>query len=993
MAKIPTYESRRTPTGQVVRPNLPDYTVDIAQGLVKASNKILDQKAIDEGFKQGKVEQQKALESGAGFVEQEGYTLRSQAFNKGSNAAYVAGMKTKAEQELSALATEINDPLSKVPITERVTTYNERKEEIKNDYFQSIPSHMQGDLGGYFDSLSFRYGEQVFANQRNLEVGEIKATIAGRVDTALETIPALIRDGGYNNNADLEEQFADIVAAIDEGLGSLSPATAFAYKEKIKTAMQVSSIQRAYKEADDKQAFIDDLAAGGEAYKKVMQDVNESFFDGDTVEELEASGPGGYKTLSKTLQQELNNEKVGMAVDRSIWENDFNQAMALYQNGVDPSYTFNEQDMKDLGFSDTQIAKKQVQFQLAEEIYPDIIGAKTSSYIENKTTIQTLNKEYNLLAKKENKTADDRIQLGIMKAKIDGIAGIYQAQTTAIAEGNPNLLLDMAGIEYDTSTPEGLTAYHTTIMNKFGLGPNDMKVAPQDQLDTDRTTFESGDFNAIYGEGGLKDKYGKYFEKFITDAKLTNTGQQTVAITSNINPNYSNQMFNAIQDMETNIAKAKKIDSEFSGSEGALETFTIAFEEEFKEFYMGNSDMSEDIVTSAQAMFIQTYLRTGNTEKALNSVKQNYNQIFHKFEHKGMKLMLPYNVKPETISNNIDEFIANPQKYGIHTGSLFDITDFKKDIEDNTFDNYNLAYDGGQIKIINPENAMGYTTIFKRLPSATGELTYTNNIDLLENNDNTESNETVDVVDSWEYDTTVAVNDQDNEANETTTFANKVDNTIQTKLTDFESKELAYNEQQTELENKIGTSLYEQYKQFDKNQDGNIMGEELNEVRNYIEENTLEEPEPYSLDKQREDLVMAYSELESKPIDTYAGTITSDGAQQDTLQAISVYVKDGNMNESIIQMLIEMEAFEGLENDEIATEVMLNWKDNMNRTTNTNPPTRMTPIQALYDYVRDLEQDMLPSADETAMDAQVQVLMMMSGMTEQEAIDYINEGN
>lgn len=991
MAKIPTYESRRTPSGSVVRPNLPDYTVDIAQGLVKASNKILDAKAIDEGFKQGKIEQQQALESGAGFVEQQGYTLRSEAFNKGANAAYVAGMKSKAEQELSSLATEINDPLSKVPIADRVTTYNERKEEIKNDYFQSIPSHLQGDLGGYFDSLGFRYGEQVFANQRNLEVGEIKATIAGRVDTALETIPALIRDGGYNNNADLEDQFADIVAAIDEGLGTLSPATAQVYKEKIKTAMQVSALQRAYNEADDKQAFIDDLAAGGDAYKKVMQDINESFFDGDTIEELEATGPGGYKTLSKTLQQELNNEKVGMAVDRSIWAQDFNQAMALYQSGVDPDYVFDEQQMKDLGFSDTEIAKKKVQFQLAEEIYPDIIGAKTESYISNKTTLQTLNKEYNVLAAKENKTAEDRIQLGIMKAKIDGIAGVYEQQVTAIAEGNPNLLLDMAGIEYDTSTPEGLTAYHTTIMNKFGLGPNDMKVAPQDQLDTDRATFESGDFAAIYGEGGLKDKYGKYFEKFIADAGLTNTGQQTVAIASNINPNYSNQMFNAIQDMEANIAKAKKIDSEFAGSEGALETFTIAFEEEFKEFYMGNADMSEDIVTSAQAMFIQTYLRTGNTEKALQSVKQNYNKIFQKYEHRGMKLMLPYNVSAETVTNNIEDFIANPQKYGIHTGSLFDITDFKKDIEDNTFDNYTLAYDGGQIKIINPENAMGYTTIFKRLPSATGELTYTNNIDLLENNENVEQNETVDVVDSWEYDTTIAV---ENNANETTTFAESVDNTIQTKLAEFEEQEKAYNEQQNDFNpGFFYEKMQKNIERFDKDGDGNIMGDELTEMRETLQAERIDEPTPYTLDQQREDLVMAYSKLESKPIDTYAGTITSDGAQQDTLQAISVYIKDGNMSESIIQMLIEMEAFEGLENDEIATEVLLSWKDNMNRTTKTNPPTRMTPIQALYDYVRDLEQDILPSPAEETLDAQVQVMMMMSGMTEQEAIDYINKQN
>ena len=39
------------------------------------------------------------------------------------------------------------------------------------------------------------------------------------------------------------------------------------------------------------------------------------------------------------------------------------------------------------------------------------------------------------------------------------------------------------------------------------------------------------------------------------------------------------------------------------------------------------------------------------------------------------------------------------------------------------------------------------------------------------------------------------------------------------------------------------------------------------------------------------------------------------------------------------------------------------------------------------------EQNENPTEEETVLDAQVQVLMMMSGMTEQEAIDYINEGN
>ncbi len=69
------------------------------------------------------------------------------------------------------------------------------------------------------------------------------------------------------------------------------------------------------------------------------------------------------------------------------------------------------------------------------------------------------------------------------------------------------------------------------------------------------------------------------------------------------------------------------------------------------------------------------------------------------------------------------------------------------------------------------------------------------------------------------------------------------------------------------------------------------------------------------------------------------------------------------MNEWVIEALSEIEAFKGLTNDAIATEVLLNWQDNMNRTTNTKPPTRMTPIQALYDFVRDLEEENTTTSD------------------------------
>ena len=83
-------------------------------------------------------------------------------------------------------------------------------------------------------------------------------------------------------------------------------------------------------------------------------------------------------------------------------------------------------------------------------------------------------------------------------------------------------------------------------------------------------------------------------------------------------------------------------------------------------------------------------------------------------------------------------------------------------------------------------------------------------------------------------------------------------------------------------------------------------------------------------------------------------------------------------------MLAQVESFSALENDVVASEVLLNWKDNMNRTTKTNPPTRMTPIQALYDYVRELE-------DANVVDTRQQILddIVQTGPEQFGSVEYI----
>ena len=951
MAKIPTYQSRGTPSGRVARPNLPDYTVNIANKVVNASNKILDAKAVDEGYKAGKEEQANNLELNNQLLEQPGYTLRSEAYNKGANAAYVAGMKTKAEDGLTDIAMELNDPLSTVPIDDRMKIYEEKKNALRGDFVTDIPSYLQADLSNYFDSLDTRYGNQVFNNQRNLQVNEIKTTIANRVDNALDNFPALIRDGGYLENELLEEQFSDLVAAIDEGLGIISPATALNYKQNLKQIMQVSAIQNAYDNAEDKEAFIQDLEQGGDIYKNIMRDVNESFFDGDEDVELPATGVGGYKTLAKSFRVDLKNDKALMATDRAIWEQDATTALNLYKAGVNPDYVFDAQQMKGLGFSDVAIEKYRSSFEIANEVYPEIIEARSTAPNDNKNLLKALQSEFYQLQAKDSLTSEDRKDLLIIQAQIEGVGLVLANQQKYISDGDINLLMDQAGITYDTSTTAGLQDYHNKALTNFGLSSDLMKVAPQSQIDADKELFMSGNFADVQS---LADKYGKYFETFIVDAELQGTGYETVGVMFNQNPKLAEQMFNAIQDFEKNDKTAKNINANYSGAEGDLSVFVSAFQDEYLDFIVGNQDMANDITNAAQALWLQTYIRTGDENKATKGVLDNFSKNFQKFDFNGMKVILPNGVDTNIIRDKLQKFADHPQKFGIMTGSNFDINDFKEDFADNTFDNYGLALDGGKLKIINKENAMFVTTIVKKLPSASGELTYTNSIVINDNEqDNVEHLETKDTVDIWDYESNITNVTADGD--QTVSYNQSIDNQITAKEIEYETQKTLFDNKEKQNSENINLDVYDKYKEFDTDGDGNISGSEYANLLEAQQNNRVEEPLPITTYEQIETMLFEYAKLKNPPVDEYVNTVSKDRATQDQLQAISMYIKNGELTDYIIDYLSDLESFSALRNDAVATEVMLNWKDNMSRTTDEKPPVIMTPIHALYDFVRDLE--------------------------------------
>lgn len=953
--KIQTYESNQINTRSGFRaPTLKDATVGILQGVSRVTNDVLDKRAAEEGKTQGFTDVNKGSVT-IKQAEAKPNTIRGAAYKDGARASFVAKKKNEYETALTEVYNQNKFDSEK---------YNKEKDRLRSELLTATPLNLQQGLSIDFDSTSNKFKRQIDTNLFNREEAEQLKNQTDRLTTIIDRIEdGIIRpedSTGDGVEADVAEAFA-LLNGLYNTQKKIDVKTLGTYTDLIFNNILNAEIKNAY-EAAVKQGkgaeFIENLDKGG--HKTFLKEIGEVY--GDEIKKAlpqfevpSTISESAKEKIIKSLQiEEKQNFKLNETA-RSNWEVEAKKALALYKGGVEPGYIFDSEKMRELGFKESTILKYEASFRIAEQVYPDIIDAKSIDANANATNLKSLQTEYYSLQNKTTKTDKDREDLLVLGQKIDGIQTVLSNQRKYIQDGDVNLLFDQAGMTYDTSTVDGLKEFHKQAEEVFGLDSNLMKVAPQSQLDQDAEAVTTGGFQAITA---MSEKYGEYFETFIVDSGLDKQGYITVAqLVNNGNPALAEQMFNALNDLDANTKSAKNLHGDFTGSEGALGIFEGKFQKEFGAFMTGNQDQADDVMNGARALWTQIYLRTGNEQKASAGVIQNFKNNFTQFEFKGMKVLLPKGVDSDAITTELEIIANNPQKKGIMTNSLFDVNDFKEDFADNSFENYGLAIDGGKIKIINNENAMGVVTVFKKLPSGSGELAYTNTITINtkskdENKEDSASQETVikDVVDIWNYESKVG----------NKKFTSVVDNTIAMTESEYQKNKSLYDSQQKEIEESIGknVNLYEKYKAFDENNDGNITGNEWAKAQDFQSkqnEKLIDEPNKVTTYNKVEKLMFEYAKLENAPTDEGIGFVSKDATTHKQLQAISMYIKSGEITDWIVDYLSDLESFEALENKEIRDEVLANWKNNMNRTTDTNPPTTMSPITSLYDFVRDLE--------------------------------------
>jgi hypothetical protein len=102
-------------------------------------------------------------------------------------------------------------------------------------------------------------------------------------------------------------------------------------------------------------------------------------------------------------------------------------------------------------------------------------------------------------------------------------------------------------------------------------------------------------------------------------------------------------------------------------------------------------------------------------------------------------------------------------------------------------------------------------------------------------------------------------------------------------------------------------------------------------------------------------------------VDVFVGELAVGKAEQEKLNAISYYIKDGTMQPWILDYLADnVKSFSRLDNDEVKKAILKNWTtENIEKQIkSTSNSVILTPLASLIDLVKNIETtEILPAID------------------------------
>ena len=885
MAKIPTYNSKFTPTPSFTRPTPVKGVSENVELVAKFANTIADEqaeiKAYEKGFKQQQSNKNNFVATGV-----ETTSFSGSAFNKGAQAAFVSNFKTSAENEINDFAVQHQYEPEK---------YKKKFDNFRSKKLQNVPSTLLPDLQNWIDTIGNRVSRSVQANKRAYDLETQIADISSRYDNLLPQLTTTIKNDGYDTNASINF-YAEIISTIKSlEENNAKPTTILKFKKDLKNEIVSSSLINEFNRSDDKEEFINKVKSG--KIEELLTDVNDTFkVEGFEIPKnlTNAESEKYSNDLNTILKYDINEKKV----DRQNYVEKFDNWYDTSLSGLDAGETPDLEEAKNLYFSDEKIDQLSKKISVIETITPDINKTRYGTLAESQNILKEAQAQYSVILQ-EKPSAQRNEDLLIAESKIESISKIVKFKQDAINDGDPYKILSTQGIEYSFENELEISKAHELVKSNVGISADRLLVMPKSNLEAYKSEYETADSqaNALAVVGKHKAQFGKFINHFLNDSEMT-SGERVVYDMIEKRPADAGTVWQALRDLE---GTKKALENSRDDFKTDSETFATRFKENFGDSFRGNEDLYNDIYNGAYAYYTKTLATVGDNEKAINNTIKlfsNNGGVYQYVNINDQSVFIPNGMNGFDIAKNVNDMLENPHRYNITSSSTFTL----QDIVDNK-EEYTVVVEGGTAKIIQNSNILFAAEIYQKLPSGTKNYTYSDVIVHPQDGMEVETS-MVDFDETWSFD-------------KKTSFNKNVKSQIKdTKMVEVPTSTL-------DVQNvEVDTSAFEKVTQ-------------LKEI--VYKEIATEEGMPYA--------------------DVFSGDLGITTQEIQNLNAISFYIKDGEVENYMLDYLSSFDYLAKLSDQKVREEVIKQWKNDTLRVRATAnvESSLMTPLQSLTDIVRSIE--------------------------------------
>ena len=773
--------------------------------------------------------------------------------------------------------------------------YKEKFEAYKEKSLANVPAVLLPDVSSWLDGIGSRINRSVIANTNAFNEKQNFVNLSERFELVLPQLSNSIINEGYDTNTaiDLFAELLSNVTTMEEE--NADPIKISKFKLKMKDEVINSSIINAFNKADDKKQFIADVQKGN--ISELLTDIKSNF---DTSglkfnENLSSIDATNIGSkLNTILKYDISNSKI----ERQSYNDDFNLWYNTSLSGLQAGETPSIDVAKSLYFDELKIADFEEKIEIIDTIAPDINTSRYGTLSESQNLFENATNQLTIL-QNEPASPQRNKDLAILTAKVEGLKKQVDFKQNAINEGDPFKILQSMGFTYSFDNENDIAKAHELVMANVGISAERMLVMPKANLESIKEEFESADnqTNALAIVGRLKGQFGKYTDAFLNDVDFEN-GYRTVFDFINKEPATAGTLWQSITDKEANETALKNSRADFKTDS---DTFNEKFKEVFGESFRGNEDLFNEIYAGAYAYYLKNLATIGDNEKAINNTVNKFNNIggiYQFVEINDQPVFVPPGVDGNAIKKNVTDMLANPHRYNITSGANFTV----QDIVENK-DEYTVVIEGGTAKLVQNSNILFAAEIFQKLPSGSKKFVYS---DVMVTTDDAYNAETsmIDFDETWSFDKPSNLNNKINRGVAKTKIVESIDSALSP----------------TTIE--VDTSTFDKVTQLKE-----IVYKEV-----------------------ADDDGISYA-------DVFAGDLAVTTRDMQNLNAISLYIKEGELQPYILDYLSTFDYLGKLKNKDVQKEVMKQWKnkDLRIRTTANTESALMTPLQSLTDIVRSIE--------------------------------------